>query len=66
MHLPISMGYDRFPEQLIDEKKALLDDLSQRSGSLYFTHDLNMPCGLIGQPDKGHYSVSPIDLVSLA
>lgn len=63
VHLPISMGYDRFPEQLIDEKKALLDDLSQRNGSLYFTHDLNMPCGLIEQSDKGRYSVSPKDLV---
>ena len=25
VHLPITMGYDRFPELLIDEKRALLD-----------------------------------------
>src|SRR3982750_2035351 len=25
VHLPITMGYDRYPELLIDEKKALLE-----------------------------------------
>lgn len=35
----ITMGYDRFPEQLIDEKTALLADLHDRSGRLFFTHD---------------------------
>ncbi|MBL8738059.1 MAG: MBL fold metallo-hydrolase [Planctomycetes bacterium] len=35
----ITMGYDRFPEQLIDEKTALLADLHDRGGRLFFTHD---------------------------
>ncbi len=39
VHLPITMGYDRFPEQLIDEKKNLLEDLVTRHGFLFLTHD---------------------------
>ena len=35
----ITMGYDRYPELLIDEKTALLNDLLGRSGRLFFTHD---------------------------
>ena len=26
VHLPITMGYDRYPEQLVDEKRAFLED----------------------------------------
>jgi hypothetical protein len=33
------MGYDRFPELLIDEKAALLESLVERGGRVFFTHD---------------------------
>lgn len=39
VHLPITMGYDRYPELLIDEKQALLGDLVARGGRLFYTHD---------------------------
>jgi glyoxylase-like metal-dependent hydrolase (beta-lactamase superfamily II) len=39
VHLPITMGYDRFPEKLIDEKAALLSDLARRGAYLFYTHD---------------------------
>lgn len=39
VHLPMTMGYDRFPELLIDEKTALLSDLCQRGAYLFYTHD---------------------------
>ena len=39
VHLPMTMGYDRYPELLIDEKTALLDDLAARHAWLFFTHD---------------------------
>ncbi|HEB53715.1 MAG TPA: MBL fold metallo-hydrolase [bacterium] len=43
----ITMGYDRYPERLIDEKTALLADLEARSGRLFFTHDPQVAtCGL--------------------
>jgi len=31
LHLPITMGYDRFPEQLVDEKRAVLESRTDRS-----------------------------------
>ncbi|MFZ5480275.1 MAG: MBL fold metallo-hydrolase [Myxococcota bacterium] len=39
VHVPISMGYDRHPELLLDEKRALFEDLVARGGRLFFTHD---------------------------
>jgi hypothetical protein len=32
VHLPITMGYDRYPELLIDEKKSLLDRIVAENG----------------------------------
>ena len=40
VHLPVTMGYDRYPELLIDEKRAFLEDKVARGVRLYFTHDL--------------------------
>lgn len=39
VHLPITMGYDRFPERLIDEKEAIFGELVERRTWLFFTHD---------------------------
>jgi glyoxylase-like metal-dependent hydrolase (beta-lactamase superfamily II) len=39
VHLPITMGYDRFPEHLVDEKAELFRDLVLREEFLLFTHD---------------------------
>ncbi|MFT4512031.1 MAG: glyoxylase-like metal-dependent hydrolase (beta-lactamase superfamily II) [Planctomycetota bacterium] len=53
----ITMGYDRFPELLIDEKAALLDDLVARSGRLFFTHDPDIAMCQLRRNDKGHVVV---------
>ena len=39
VHLPISMGYDRFPELLVDEKNALLTSLAKENAWLFYVHD---------------------------
>jgi glyoxylase-like metal-dependent hydrolase (beta-lactamase superfamily II) len=57
VHLPITMGYDRFPERLIDEKGILLADLLRRTGSLFFTHDPEVAIGRIGQDEKGRFTL---------
>lgn len=56
VHLPITMGYDRFPELLIDEKQELLADLLARHGRLFFTHDPNYALSGLSRDDKGKYS----------
>ena len=40
MHLPVTMGYDRYLELLIDEKQRFLEDKIARRVRLFFTHDL--------------------------
>ena len=57
VHLPITMGYDRFPECLIDEKSALLTDLLNRTGSLFFTHDPEVALGRVEHDEKGRFTV---------
>jgi len=55
VHLPITMGYDRFPERLIEEKQALLGDLQGRGGRLFFTHDHAVALAGIGLDDRGRF-----------
>ncbi len=55
VHLPITMGYDRFPELLIDEKQALLGDLIDRGGRLFYTHDHQTALSGIGRDDRGRF-----------
>ncbi len=59
VHLPVTMGYDRHPERLIDEKAALFADLVARGGSLFFTHDPDIASGRLAHVD-GRYRVAPI------
>ena len=39
VHVPITMGYDRNAELLIDEKREFLEDKLARNVHLFFTHD---------------------------
>jgi glyoxylase-like metal-dependent hydrolase (beta-lactamase superfamily II) len=58
VHLPVTMGYDRHPERLIDEKAALFADLVARGGSLFFTHDPDIASGRLAHVD-GRYRLAP-------
>ncbi len=58
VHLPITMGYDRFPEGLIEEKTALLEDLLARNGRIVFTHDPEVALGRISRDAKGRFGLS--------
>lgn len=57
VHLPITMGYDRYPELLIDEKTALLTDLLARHGRLFFTHDPVVAMATVARDDNGRFLV---------
>jgi glyoxylase-like metal-dependent hydrolase (beta-lactamase superfamily II) len=57
VHLPITMGYDRFPELLIDEKRALLEDLLARNGRLFFTHDAEVAMSRLVRDAHGKFGV---------
>lgn len=55
VHLPITMGYDRFPEKLIEEKEALLTDLVARGGRLFFTHDAGCAMARVTRVERGRF-----------
>ena len=56
VHLPITMGYDRYPEMLIDEKREFLADKLERNVKLFFTHDSACAMASVQRDDKGRYS----------
>jgi glyoxylase-like metal-dependent hydrolase (beta-lactamase superfamily II) len=56
VHLPVTMGYDRFPEMLIDEKNEFLADKQARGVRLFFTHDVGCAMAAVQRDDKGRYS----------
>lgn len=55
VHVPITMGYDRYPEQLIDEKRALLADLVDRGGWLFYTHDPQVALSRVERDERGRF-----------
>src|SRR5207244_987711 len=55
VHLPITMGYDRYPELLIDEKTALLEKIRSENGWAFYTHDPLTAASRIDRDDKGKY-----------
>ena len=58
VHVPITMGYDRNPELLIDEKSEFLADKLARNVHLFFTHDPECALAQVVRDDKGKYSTA--------
>jgi len=58
VHAPVTMGYDRYPEQLIDEKTRFLDDKIARGLRLFFTHDLGCALAAPTRDEAGRYGVT--------
>ena len=60
MHLPVTMGYDRYPELLIDEKERILTDLLARDGRIFFTHDPDVSLARIVRDERGRFGAEPV------
>jgi len=58
VHLPVTMGYDRYPERLIDEKRRFLDHKISRGVRLFFTHDRDCALASPKVDADGRYSVT--------
>lgn len=56
VHLPITMGYDRFAEALIEEKTELLAYLLEHNGRIVFTHDPKVAIANVQRDERGRYS----------
>lgn len=57
VHLPITMGYDRFPELLVEEKRQQLEALLEVGGRLFFTHDPEVALGRVSRDERGRFTV---------
>ncbi|WP_134832311.1 MBL fold metallo-hydrolase [Stenotrophomonas indicatrix] len=55
VHVPITMGYDRNAELLIDEKQQFLEDKLARNVHLFFTHDPQVALAQVGRDEKGRF-----------
>ena len=55
VHLPITMGYDRYPEKLIEEKQAIYERFSHENFKIFFTHDPEFAMGKLVLDKKGRY-----------
>lgn len=56
VNVPITMGYDRNAELLIDEKLAFLEDKLARNVHLFFTHDPDCALAQVTRDAKGRFS----------
>ncbi|PRP92787.1 putative quorum-quenching lactonase YtnP [Enhygromyxa salina] len=65
VHLPITMGYDRYPELLIDEKQAMLERVIAERGWAFFTHDPKVAAAKITRDERGKFKADEC-LASLA
>ena len=58
VHVPITMGYDRNAELLIDEKRAFLQDKLARNVHLYFTHDPGCALAQVTLDEMGRFGTA--------
>ena len=58
VHVPITMGYDRNAELLIDEKRVFLEDKLARGVRLFFTHDPGCALAQVVRDEKGKFGTA--------
>ena len=55
VNLPIVMGYDRYPEQTVNEKKVLMEQAVKENWLLFYTHDPTIAPSRVRLNKKGKY-----------
>lgn len=58
VHVPITMGYDRNAELLIDEKREFLEDKLARNVHLFFTHDPGCALARVTRDERGRFGTA--------
>ena len=61
VNLPITMGYDRFPEELVNEKKRVFKEICEANAWIFYTHDPVYAASKLGI-DPGNGRFVPTDL----
>ncbi|HYC46848.1 MAG TPA: MBL fold metallo-hydrolase [Burkholderiales bacterium] len=60
IHLPVTMGYDRFPERLIDEKATLYERAEPEDWILFFTHDPSAAASRVRESASGKFEARDV------
>lgn len=55
VHLPVTMGYDRMAELVVDEKKEMLDLAVRENARLFYTHDPEVVLSYVVMDTTGKY-----------
>jgi glyoxylase-like metal-dependent hydrolase (beta-lactamase superfamily II) len=55
IHVPITMGYDRNPELLVDEKRGLLEQLVESGERVFLFHDPEVATCRIARDERGRF-----------
>jgi glyoxylase-like metal-dependent hydrolase (beta-lactamase superfamily II) len=56
----ISMGYDRYPELLLDEKLAVLEHACTSGDYLFFTHDPRIVMSQVAKDQSGKFTLAKV------
>lgn len=57
VHVPVSMGYDRFPEKLVMEKTVFLHQVVKHNKRIFYTHDPDIAISRVKYTDTGKFIV---------
>ncbi len=58
VHLPITMGYDRYPEMLIEEKRTVLERIAADKSHVFYTHDPSYAASRVARDESGKFSAA--------
>lgn len=58
VHAPITMGYDRFAERLVDEKSEWLAECASEGTYFMYTHDPSFAASRVTRDERGRYTAT--------
>jgi len=58
LHASITMGYDRYPEHLVDEKAGIFQQCVERQTAIVYTHDPRVAASRVERDDRGRFAPS--------
>jgi glyoxylase-like metal-dependent hydrolase (beta-lactamase superfamily II) len=58
LHASITMGYDRYPEHLVDEKAGIFQQCAERGTVIVYTHDPRAAASRVERDARGRFVAS--------
>jgi glyoxylase-like metal-dependent hydrolase (beta-lactamase superfamily II) len=56
LHASITMGYDRYPEHLVDEKAGIFQQCVERQTAIVYTHDPRVAASRVQRDARGRFA----------